>query len=763
MKRYAQKKFRLAVIACISTFMLVGTSAHSEALNLGTTSKYIISINPSARLAVEAAVIRAGGKIGTQYNYVFDGYVVELPSLIVSLVKKIPNILTLEPDQTAVGLDIQNYQTPTPSWGIDRVDQRGIVGGTGYVSSYGYRSAGGGATIYIGDTGIYPHSDFGTRLSSSGYSAISDGNGTVDCNGHGTHVASTAAGTSYGLAKNATLVPVRILNCSGSGTYSQVIAGLDWILSPLNPNSKSRAVLNLSIGGPTSAALNSAIEKLSNAGITVVAAAGNEGADACTRSPSGAPSAITVGATQSNDNSASFSNFGSCVDINAPGVGITGAWIGNKTATNTISGTSMASPHVTGAAAIYIGQTGASPSQVASYLISESTKDVVTGLKPNTVNRLLYVSPTDGGAPVVPPTVALNKISEITHESANFTIDVNPGFAPTTLGFEYSLDSTFASGVLTAPVNPDSVSGGVSTLATVALTGLTPLKNYSFRISAVNESGKTLSQVGSFTTLAAPATKPTPVATTATDVTAYSAVLNGTVMAGNATSTVTFMYSPDSTFATNVNSIAAAPFQFGGNTATPVSLPISFLDGGKTYYFKVVAINATATVQSSVASFTTPVAPGLPPVVTTNPVPTSRKYNSATFVGTVDPQSQTTKVNFIYGSEKSLTSGQKTITLPESPITGSSVVNVSATVTSGLLPGNGYYYQFVALNASGVTKGEIKYAILNRENPIIKNTYANSNTASSIILNSQFNAMGSNTRAYFTYGSDPALVAGTTV
>ena len=599
MNSFTRKKFRLSGVAILSAFLMLGSSAHSEALNLGAKAKYIISIDPAARAAVEKAITNAGGKINTKYNYVFDGYAVELPTLVVSLIKKIPNILNLELDQTAVGLA---EQTPAPSWGLDRIDQRERVGLTGSVSSYSYRSAGAGSTIYIGDTGIYPHSDFGTRLSNSGFSAIADGNGTVDCNGHGTHVASTAAGTKFGVAKNATLVPVRILNCAGSGMYSQVIAGLDWILSPQNPNSKSNAVLNLSIGGPGSAALNSAIQRLTNAGITVVAAAGNEATDACTRSPAGAPSAITVGATSLSDAPASFSNHGSCVDINAPGVSITAAWIGSTTATNSISGTSMAAPHVAGAAAVYLGLSGASVSGVSSFLVSESTKNALTGLKPNTVNNLLYVSPTDGEAPVVTPppvvvppvvapTVSLNKITDITHESANFAIDVNPGFAQTTLGFEYSLDSTFATGVLTASVNPGTVSGGTTTAAAVALTGLTASKSYSFRISATNELGKTLSQVGSFTTLAPPLIKPTPVVKAATDITAYSAVLNGTVMGGNSTTTVTFMYSPDPTFAKDVDSIAAIPFQVYGNNVTAVSLPLSFLDGGKTYYYKVIAIN----------------------------------------------------------------------------------------------------------------------------------------------------------------------------
>ena len=146
MKRFTQKKFRLSAVAILSTFMMIGNSSHSEALDLGPKSKYIISINPDARAAIEKAIISAGGKIDSKYSYVFDGYAVELPSLIVNLVKKIPNILTLEADQALVGLDIQNTQSPTPSWGLDRVDQRGPVGGTGYVSSYGYRSAGAGAT-----------------------------------------------------------------------------------------------------------------------------------------------------------------------------------------------------------------------------------------------------------------------------------------------------------------------------------------------------------------------------------------------------------------------------------------------------------------------------------------------------------------------------------------------------------------------------------------------------------------------------------------
>ena len=510
MFKVSKAKFRASFIVLLTIFSLSSTMVPTTALDLGAKAKYIISVTPSAKAAIEATVIKNGWKIEAKYNYAFDGFVIELPKLVAGLLSKIPNVLTVEEDKPVAGLAIQNTQSPTPSWGLDRVDQREKVGLTGSVSAYGYRSAGAGATIYIGDTGIYPHNDLAGRISSSGYSAINDGNGTVDCNGHGTHVAATAAGTSYGLAKNAKVVPVRILGCSGMGSFSGVIAGLDWILSPENPNSKTQAVLNLSIGGNASAAVNSAILRLTNAGITVVAAAGNESTDACTRSPASAPSAITVGATTLMDVPASYSNQGKCVDIFAPGSSIVSAWIGAADATYTANGTSMASPHVAGAAAIYLGlNPTASVAQVAQYLDGESTKDALASLKADTVNKMLYVSPTDGGAPVVAPVVAQRSVTNITHQSADVLIDVNPGFAPTSLSFQYGTSPTFVdTATATAPVLPGIVDGGAPTTASVKLTGLAASTTYSFRIIGVNESGRTVSNTGSFTTLVPPATLP---------------------------------------------------------------------------------------------------------------------------------------------------------------------------------------------------------------------------------------------------------------
>ena len=737
-----KKQFRVSFVVAIAIFSLSSTMVPTSALDLGAKTKYIISVSPSAKAAIEATVTRNGWRIDQKYNYVFDGYTVELPKLVAGLLARIPNVLTVEEDRDVFGLAIQNTQTPTPSWGLDRVDQREKVGLAGSTSSYGYRSAGAGATIYIGDTGIYPHNDFAGRLSTSGYSAISDGNGTVDCNGHGTHVAGTAAGKQYGLAKNAKLVPVRILDCTGRGSYSGVMAGLDWILSPENPNQKTQAVLNLSIGGTASSAINAAILRLTNAGVTVVAAAGNESTDACTRSPAGAPSAITVGATTLSDIPASYSNQGKCVDIFAPGSSIVSAWIGTPDATYTASGTSMATPHVTGAAAIYLGlNPAASVSQVAQYLDAESTKDAITSLKAETVNKLLFISPTDGGAPIVAPVVAQKSVINITHQSADVLIDVNPGFAPTTLSFQYGTDATFAS-TTTATVIPGMVDGGAPTTASVKLVDLAAATTYSFRIIGINESGKTISNVGSFTTLPPPVVAPTARVNDATNITAYSATLNGAAQAGNASAKATFVYGTDPEFKVNTNSVAANPFEISGNNLFNLTLDISFLNGGKKYYYKVVAINSTGTTHSPVMTFDTPVAPGVAPTVSNSATPLNRAIATAAFETTVNPKGQTTTVEFVWGSEKSLTSGITRVTIPSSPVTGEADVKLVAN-PKNLLPGRGIYYQFIARNASGMTKSVIYYAIMNPETPVILNTYANNNLANGITLNTMINPMRS--------------------
>ncbi len=271
-----------AAIALGLVFAMVGSTVAQAAEASEPAKTYIVTVDGDFNDVVRGQLRDAGITIDDEFEYAFDGFVVDLADYQLPFVQSLEYVKAIEEDAI---VSLAATQTPTPSWGLDRIDQRAKPT-SGEASQYEYLSAGTGTTIYIGDTGVLEHQDLVGRISSSGYTTFNDGWGTRDCNGHGTHVATTAAGTQYGVAKNATVVPIRLLNCAGSGQYSGVIASLDWILSPANPNPKSQAVLNLSIGGPKSVALNDAIERLVNAGITVVAPAGNDRVDACTKSPS---------------------------------------------------------------------------------------------------------------------------------------------------------------------------------------------------------------------------------------------------------------------------------------------------------------------------------------------------------------------------------------------------------------------------------------------------------------------------------------------
>ncbi|KAF9425670.1 subtilisin-like serine protease [Podila epigama] len=290
-------------------------------------------------------------------------------------------------EQDAI-ISIDATQTSPPSWGLGRVSQRGRL--TNAKTSYKYaNSAGAGVTAYVVDTGINTaHSDFGGRAK-MGANFI-QGSPNTDENGHGTHVAGTIGGTSYGVAKKVNLVGVKVLGRDGRGSTSGIVAALDWIIS-VNKNKK--AVVNMSLGGGNSRALNDATSRLFRANIPVIVAAGNdEKVNACSGSPSGAPNVLTVGASDIQDRVATFSSFGKCVKIFGPGVGITSAWIGSKSARNTISGTSMATPHVAGVAALAMSGNPKlkTSSQVYKALTSSATKNAVKGNLRGSTNLLVF-------------------------------------------------------------------------------------------------------------------------------------------------------------------------------------------------------------------------------------------------------------------------------------------------------------------------------------------------------------------------------------
>ncbi|MEU9147504.1 S8 family peptidase [Streptomyces sp. NPDC048349] len=350
------------------------------------TAPYVVVLKdtapraPARTLAAEAA--DAGDTVTDVYDTALNGFAVRTTEARAAALATDPRVASVEPDAEFHTTDTQ----PLAPWPLDRIDQRELP----LDGSYTYSNRADGVTVYVVDTGINTrHREFGGRARGGYNGMFLQTSG--DCNGHGTHVAATVGGKTYGVAKGVSLVSVKVADCRGAGRLSAMVGGIEWMVRHAAKSPDTPAVANMSMGGSRSRALEAAVTRAVAAGITFVVAAGNDGKDACTGSPASVPQAVTVGATDSRDRRARFSNHGRCVDLSAPGVSVVSAWKGSTTATARSSGTSMAAPHVAGVAALIRADgTARTPEQVTQALRRAAVRDRITGLPAGTPNLLLH-------------------------------------------------------------------------------------------------------------------------------------------------------------------------------------------------------------------------------------------------------------------------------------------------------------------------------------------------------------------------------------
>jgi subtilisin family serine protease len=513
-------------------------------------ARYIVRYSAGTDVSTAVRNLRSKNiAVGRTFAKAIRGAVVTATPRQAAELKRSAGVAAVEPDARVTAADTQQSAT----WGLDRVDQRALpLSGT-----YTPASSGAGVSAYVIDSGVLSaHAEFGGRVT-SGWSAISDGLGTGDCNGHGTHVAGTIAGKTYGVARAATVIPVRVLDCNGSGFNSDVIAGLEWVAS--NHQAGTPAVANLSLGSTASAMVDAAVQGVINDGVTAVVAAGNSAADACNSSPARVPGALTVAASDSADKQAAFSNYGSCVDLYAPGVAIKSASFSSTTATALMSGTSMASPHVAGAAAVMLSQSpGLLPADVASKLLSAATAGKVSAATAGTPNRLLYADPA-AAALTAPTVTALSPAAN--SSGAAVAANVTATFSTAVQGVDSStvVLRNAAGTAVPAAVSYDAVTR-TATLDPTSL--LAASQKYTATLtggaSAIRDSAGTPFVTGSwsFTTAATPT------------VTARTPGANGTAIAAGSNITATF--------STAMQGISGSTFVLRGPGGTVVPAAVTY-------------------------------------------------------------------------------------------------------------------------------------------------------------------------------------------